>query len=970
MRITILSWLLLTLLLVGCKHKDVTSHVDPFIGTGAHGHTYPGAAMPFGMVQLSPDTRNDNSWDGCSGYHYSDSAIVGFSHTHLSGTGVPEYCDVLFLPHTGRINLNPGTRAQPATGYRSGFRHETEAAKPGYYKVTLDDYKVDVELTTTTRVGLQRYRFNGNEPAKVLVDLIHRDEVSEASLEIDKYGRLLGNRHSKDWAGNQKLFFASEFSTPFESIEVYKNGKSVEGTLHHGKRLQLIATFPKGVTEVMVKTALSSVDTKGAINNLETELNHWNFEAVQQNALDVWAKNLGKLDVEGGSHEDLTNFYSAWYHCLLTPNVFSDVDGRYRGMDGKIHVAEGYTHYTVFSLWDTFRNLHPLLTITHPAQASDFVRSLIDKGEQFGTYPMWELANNDTRCMIGYHAVSVIADAYAKGITDFDTEKALKLMLATANSDRRGLKDYREKGYVPANKSSQSVSKTLEYAYNDWCIAQFAKATGHTDVYNEFVRRSKFYQNKYDAESGFMRPKFYNGEWLANFDPTSVGYHYTEGNAFQYSFFVPHDVYGLMELCGGSKRFEKWLDSIFKTEITEVLHAGTDVTGLIGNYAHGNEPSHHIAWLYAWTGNQQAMTDRVRQIMQEQYAPTPGGICGNEDCGQMSAWYVMSAIGLFSVSPGVADYVVGLPYFPAINIRLDNGETFRIETNGPSMADETTYAVSRSLNGESFTASIIDHKRMLEGGTLSFTTGVTPGNFDLPENKLNQKFTANPYVKAGDTHFLGRTVIELACATPGAEVYYTLDGSMPDKTAKRYSQPIDLTSSKELKVIAYAEGRLPSYVTTVPFVKSSGAANVKTGSLRKGLICNYYEGIYRSVYDFEADKPAETAVVSNFQLGLNDRDEWLGMSFKGYIKITKKGLYAFEVHMNDGGQLKIDGIELFESDGRKTKTLAQSGTIWLSEGLHPIELGFYQCSDDIDLKFFWQAPGKEKSAVPEEILFN
>jgi len=970
MRITILLMLLLPMLLVGCKQKDVTTHVDPFIGTGAHGHTYPGAAMPFGMVQLSPDTRNDNSWDGCSGYHYSDSAIVGFSHTHLSGTGVPEYCDVLFLPHTGHIGLDPGTRAQPATGYRSLYRHETEEAKPGYYKVTLDDFKIDVDLTTTTRVGLQRYRFKSNEQAKVLVDLIHRDEVSEASVEIDNDGRLLGSRHSKDWAGNQKLFFASEFSVPFESMEVYKNGMPVKGTSHSGKRIQIIVTFPSGVHEVMVKTALSSVDTKGALNNLETELNHWNFEAVLQNAYDVWAENLGKLDVEGGNQEDLTNFYSAWYHCLLTPNVFSDVDGRYRGMDGEIHTAEGYTHYTVFSLWDTFRNLHPLLTMTHPTETRDFVRSLIDKGEQFGTYPMWELANNDTRCMIGYHAVSVIADAYAKGITDFDTEKALKLMLATANSDRRGLKDYRQKGYVPANKSSQSVSKTLEYAYNDWCIAQFAKATGHTDVYNEFVRRSKFYQNKYDPESGFMRPKFYNGEWLADFDPTSVGYHYTEGNAFQYSFFVPHDIYGLMELSGGSEKFEKWLDAIFQTAITEELHAGTDVTGLIGNYAHGNEPSHHIAWMYAWTGNQQAMTDRVRQIMREQYAPTPGGICGNEDCGQMSAWYVMSATGLFSVSPGGADYVVGLPYFPAINMHLDNGETFRIETDGPSMADAETYAESRSLNGNAFTASVIDHEQILQGGTLSFNTGNIPGKFDLPENKLGQKFTANPYVKSGDTHFLGATLVELACATPGAEIYYTLDGSNPDKTAKKYSQPFDVRNSKVLKMIAYAEGQLASYVATVPFVKSSGTADVKAGSLKQGLICKYYEGIYRSVYDFEVDQPAKKEVVSNFKLGLNDRDEWIGMSFHGYLKITKRGLYNFEVHMNDGGQLKIDGIELFESDGRKTRTLAQSGSIWLSEGLHPIELGFYQCSDAIDLKFFWQPPGKEKGAVPEAILFN
>ena len=969
----ILRYLLFVFVLAflsACRQKDFTQYVDPFIGTGGHGHTYPGAVVPFGMVQLSPDTRNDNSWDGCSGYHYSDSAIVGFSHTHLSGVGVPEYCDLLFLPHTGIISLNAGTRENPRTGYRSSFRHQTEEAEPGYYKVTLDDFDVDVELTATTRVGVQRYKFKGSSHPKVLIDLIHRDEVINSAIKVENNTSITGFRHSKDWAGRQKLFFATEFSVPFEKVQYFKDGKEIESELISGKGIQAIFTFPNDSKELLVKTALSSVDEMGAKNNLSGELNHWDFEKVRRKAHDVWNHNLGKIEVEGKNSNDYTNFYSSWYHCMLTPNVYSDVDGKYRGMDDKIHQAEGYTHYTVFSLWDTFRTLHPLLNITHPKETRDFVCSMIDKGEQFGTYPMWELAGNDTRCMIGYHAVSLIADAYQKGQVDFDKEKALQIMLATSNKDWRGLKDYRQMGFVPANKSSQAVSKTLEYAYDDWCIAEFAKALGKDSISENYYRRSLFYKNCFDESSGFMRGRELSGKWVENFEPTAVGSHYTEGNSYQYSFFVPHDVYGLMDLKGGEKAFENWLDSLYETEIEENLSENSDVSGLIGNYAHGNEPSHHISWLYAWVGSYTKLTNRVRETLKTQYYPVPDGISGNEDCGQMSAWYVMSASGLYPVCPGSDNYIFGLPYFNDVTFHLDNGNTFQLSTDGNSLADEDIYPGSYTLNGKRNNKSVIHHHEIIQGGKIEVKTGQEAGRFAIPSDQMNNDVTGNVFLQKGDQYFLNSTSVELTCSTKDAKIYYTLDGSDPNQSKMLYQETINITSTTVLKTKAYANGMEPGYLSQLKFTKSNQLNEVNNAGLSKGLKCKYYEGIYRSIYDFALDSPVSTQITSNFNLIPDARKEWLAMDYDGYLMIDKEGLYQFSVIMNDGGALRVDGKELFESDGRKENAMKQHGSIWLSKGLHPIEFGYYQCSDERVLDFKWKVPGGELVSIPSELLFH
>lgn len=623
------------------QHKSTSfNYVDPFVGTGAHGHTFPGATLPFGMVQLSPDTRNDNSWDGCGGYHYSDSSIIGFSHTHLSGVGVSDYGDILFLPFTGKnVSLNSGISENPDDGYRSRFSHENEKATPGYYSVKLDDYNVEVELTSTASVGIHRYTYLNAKDANVLIDLTHRDPVMESTIRVVNEYEIEGFRRSKFWAGNQVIYFVARFSSPIVKSEIFSDNDLLDDIIVSGKNIKATFNFGEIRNNVLeAKVAISAVSTEGARNNLDSEAGNLSFDDARKNAKNIWIKNLSKIEVEGGSEKQKRIFYTSLYHSLLTPNRFMDVDGKYRGMDGEIHQAKDFTNYTVFSLWDTFRALHPLLTITHPEESNDFVKTLIKKYEQFGELPMWELAANDTRCMIGYHGVSVIADAYAKGIRNYNVESAFAAIKNSANVNKRGINLYRQLGYVPSNKSSQSVSKTLEYAYNDWCIAKMAKALNKDTEYETFIARSQYYRNIYDPSTGFMRGKADDRTWIdEHFDPMRIGFDYTEGNSFQYSLFVPHDTNGLIELIGGNSTFNNWLDKLFTTELTEMPEDDSDVSGLIGNYAHGNEPSHHLAYLYNYSGKAWKGQGLTRQIMSEMYADTPSGICGNEDCGQMSA---------------------------------------------------------------------------------------------------------------------------------------------------------------------------------------------------------------------------------------------------------------------------------------------------------------------------------------------
>ena len=646
--------------------QDYAKHVNPFIGTGGHGHTFPGATVPYGMVQLSPDTRIDGSWDGCSGYHYSDNLIYGFSHTHLNGTGVSDYGDIMLMPTMGEPSFDNKV-------YSSSFSHVNEKASAGFYSVKLDKHNIDVRLTTSTRVGFHEYTFNKAGQANIILDLNHRDKLILGEIKIinDKTIEVL--RRSEAWARDQYVYARIEFNVPL--IISNARGKNKPKDLYTGDE-ELKISFSKQVKKgekILVKVALSPTSYEGAKLN-SSEINHWDFEKVHKDAIAAWNKELSKIEVTSDDKDKLAIFYTALYHTMMQPNIAQDLDGKYRGRDNKIHVAEGFDYYTVFSLWDTFRGAHPLYTLIDKKRTADYINTFIKQYEQGGRLPVWELTSNETDCMIGYHSVSVIADAMVKGIKGFDYEKAFEASKASAMRDVLGLDAYKKNGFISIDDEHESVSKTLEYAYDDWCIAQMALLLNKKEDYQYFMKRSQNWKNIFDWETGFMRPKK-NGGWDKPFDPREVNNNFTEGNSWQYSFFVPQDIYGMIEAYGGKEKFEAKLDEMFNSESKTTGREQVDVTGLIGQYAHGNEPSHHMAYLYNYVGKPEKTNAKVKYILDNFYTNTPDGLIGNEDCGQMSAWYVLSSMGIYNITPGNRNFnwTVIEPFFDEIKVKLENG---------------------------------------------------------------------------------------------------------------------------------------------------------------------------------------------------------------------------------------------------------------------------------------------------------
>ncbi|HEY0876018.1 MAG TPA: GH92 family glycosyl hydrolase [Vicinamibacterales bacterium] len=787
----------------------LTPLVDPFIGTGGHGHTYPGPSLPFGMIQPGPDTRL-TGWDGCSGYHYSDTRLYGFSHTHLSGTGIPDYTDILLMPTAGEAHLNNGADGEP--GYSSAFSHDEEVAQPGYYAVTLKDYDIRAELTTTLRVGLHRYRLPAGRPAQVIVDLEHRDRLLESALDVVSPTEVAGVRRSSSWARDQVVYFVIRFSRPFTT--------SSETTVAGRKQ-----AFHFGDTggELLAKVAISAVSIEGARKNLETELPHWDFEAVRGAADAAWEKELSKIRVTGGTRDQRVTFYTALYHAMLAPNVFMDVDGRYRGRDLRIHQAEGFTYYTVFSLWDTFRALHPLLTLIDRERTRDFVRTFLRQYEDGGRLPVWELAANETDTMIGYHAVPVIADAIAKGVDGFDVDLAFEAMKASAEEDRFGLAAYKRHGFIDASEEAEGVSRTLEYAFDDWTIAEVARRLGRTDDQKRYLARSQSWKHLFDPATGFMRARV-EGFWMTPFDPAEVNNHYTEANAWQYSFFVPHDVGGLMRVMGGPEAFAQKLDALFTADSRTSGRDQPDITGLIGQYAHGNEPSHHMAYLYAYAGQPWKTQALVRRILDTLYAPAPDGLSGNEDCGQMSAWYVFSALGFYPVAPGSTQYVIGSPLFESATIQFEHGSALTIRTRG-----DGPYVQRAALDGRAYEQAFIDHETLIAGGELVFDLGVSPNTqWGSAVEARPRSFVEGvrvipaPFVVQGTRLFRGSQQVTLGSAEPAAAIHYTLDGSEPARTSPRYAGAVNVDASLTLRARAFLDGdaspaiavsfrRLPDY---------------------------------------------------------------------------------------------------------------------------------------------------------------
>ncbi len=763
--------------------------VNPFIGTGGHGHTFPGATVPFGMVQLSPDTRIDGSWDGCSGYHYSDSVMYGFSHTHLSGTGVSDYGDFLIAPMSGAFSFDPKT-------YSSKFLHINESASAGYYNVLLDDDKIKVELTSTARVGFHKYIFTRGGMANLVLDLEHRDKLPKGEIKVVDNRTVNIYRQSEAWARDQRLYAVMMFSKPFADTSILQNRKAA------------FVFNMKSDEPLFVKVALSAVDYEGAMKNMKVEADTWDFEKIKSDARAAWNRELGKIEVKTDDKTRQTVFYTALYHCFIHPNIYSDVDGRYRGRDMRIHTAEGFSYYTVFSLWDTFRAWHPLMNIIDKKRSTDFIRTFLKQYELGGLLPVWELSSNETECMIGYHAAAAIADAVVTGNWNFDLLTALEAMKKSAESVQRfGLGAYMENGFLSVEDENESVSKTLEYAFDDWCIAQVAKVAERKEDYETYMHRSQCWKNIFDKSTRFMRPK-QNGGWLSNFDPFRVDNNFTEANSWQYTFFVPHDISGLIEWMGGKENFEKKLDELFEASSKTTGREQADITGLIGQYAHGNEPSHHIAYLYNYIGKPWKTQEKVRQIMNDFYKNSPDGLIGNEDCGQMSAWYVMSAMGFYSVTPASGLYATSVPEFDEIKMHLENGNTFIIKTNNRN--EKNKYISSATLRGQPYFNSYFHHNDILAGGemvyelsdTINENFGTRYRCFPVAEN-TGKKIVPVPVIVSESMTFKNKMKVSLEAVQPEMKLYYMLSGPFEKPAKMFYENPFEIDTTTT--VIAYAE---------------------------------------------------------------------------------------------------------------------------------------------------------------------
>lgn len=789
---------------------DWASYVNPMVGTGGHGHTFPGATVPFGMVQVSPDTRVDGSWDGCSGYHQSDNFIYGFSHTHLSGTGCSDYGDIMIMPSMGKTSFDNKE-------YGSAFSHSTEKTEPGYYAVQLSDDDISVEVTTTTRVAIHRYKFNKDGKVNIVLDLNHRDKLQAGVIKMVSGTVLETYRVSEAWAKEQKIYARIEFSKSNNGI-VNPPEETFPPKDPWNKTIKTAVQFNvKKGDSLLVKVAISPVSMPGARFNMVEELKFWDFEKIKTKARASWNKELGKIEVSGINEERKKIFYTALYHCMIHPSISMDADSTYRGFDDQTAKAT-HSQYTVFSLWDTFRALHPLFTIIDMKRTNDFINSFLSIYEKGGRLPVWELASRETDCMIGYHSVSVIADAFVKGIKGFDENKALEAMKKSANWNHLGLPAYRHQGFLAVEDESENVSKTLEYAYDDWCISQMALFMNRVEEYEVFSRRAMNWRNMLDPETGHMRPKS-NGNWLAPFDATRVDNNFTEANAWQYSFFVPHDITGLIEMMGGPARFESKLDELFSTSSQTTGREQADITGLIGQYAHGNEPSHHIAYLYNFIGKPWKTQERVQQILKNFYTTGNDGLIGNEDCGQMSAWLVFSAMGFYPVTPGMPIYQIGTPWFSQVKLNLENGKTFIIKGN--DVSEKNFYIQYAKLNGEDHPRSWIEHKSIMAGGTFEFQLGSNPSlswgaeSQNLLEfRSLDKPLNPVPIIELPGRTFRDSALVNIKTIRDGNEVLFTLDGLDPGPGSPIYAGPFWVNKDVIIKAVAINEDGSVSYPVT------------------------------------------------------------------------------------------------------------------------------------------------------------
>lgn len=923
--------------------------VNPFIGTGFHGHTYPGATAPYGAVQLSPDTRKEN-WDACSGYHYSDSTLMGFSHTHLSGTGCIDLGDILF---------------RPSLQTPLAFSHSDEKASPGYYSVNLREAGVLAELTTTPHVGIHRYTYKKETEATLVVDMDHlldNEYMYEGWVKRTGDNELTGMRRTRGWVDNQYVFFVAQFSQPFSSME-------------QPSERQAVLTFDTTTGKPIVcKVGVSIVNEENARLNLEQETDSYgfDFDAIHQATRSDWEKELDVITVEGGTEAERTNFYTALYHSKIIPNIASDVNGQYRRHDMSVAtIPAGRRQFSTFSTWDTFRAWHPMMTLLDTTLVNDMVQSLLDMYDASGELPLWPLSAGETGTMIGYHSTSIIADAYLKGIRGYDAEHALEAMKISAEKNKKGADYYIKEGFIPTNIKKESVSCLLEFAYDDWCIAQMAKALGYMDDYETFIKRSQNFINVFDGSTRFFRGKRQDGNWETPFDPFAIGRSYTEATAWQYRFFTPHDVYGLTQLSGGREAFIADLDSLFMVT-SEVVGDLVDVTGLVGQYAHGNEPSHHMAYLYSYVGQPWKTQEWTRRLLDEMYQPTPEGIIGNEDCGQMSAWYILSSLGFYSVCPGSNQFILTTPLFNKANMKLGNGKTLVITANQP---DKNKYITKVTLNGEEISHCYITYDQLMQGGTLDFTLSATPDKRwgtapeYAPYSYTEQPTVSIPYIANDLDLFEGEITAELKSTTPEAVIHYTLDGSEPDENAPVYSEPFVLKETTIIKAKGYKKGFVPSRTYSIQATKAVLRPALSIQPTKHGVAYTYYEGEFQWVADLQKAKAVETGTIPEPSILNAKLPDHFGYIFTGYIYAPEDGVYEFSTRSDDGSVLYIGKEKVVDNDASHAAIDAM-GRIPLQKGYHPFALHYFEDYEGEYLGWSWRTPSMSTlDAIPTENLY-
>ena len=933
-------WAAVVLLLAACSRKPAQL-VNVFNGTDFAGNTYPGATLPFGSVQLSPDTDTN----AASGYHYSHDHILGFSHTHLSGTGCPDLGDFLVTPGLDRV--------EPLA-----FSHEDEIAGPGTYKVTFPGKGIVAELTVTPHTGVHRYTFKGEGLRLIQVDARHCVggwcTATDYSLSLEGT-ELVGHRRVTGWADDRDVYLSAVFSEPFVDAVEVEPGK-------------MLLTFADGLKEVTLFAGISGVDADGARENRIQETSDARFDSLRSQAMSTWNNALGKIRVKGGP---VDVFYTNFYHTFLTPNRIDDVDGRYRDQSGRNRqLPEGHHFYSTLSIWDTFRSWNPLETLLNVTLVNDIVCSMLDDYDCRGELPMWPLASDETGCMIGYHSAPVIADAWICGIRGYDGVKALRAMIASSNRNNANASElYNAYGYIPADMKVETVSQTLEFAYDDWCIARMAESVGYTDLTEEYDARSLRYRALFDPTTGFMRGKKADGNWTEPFDPYSGSRDYTEATPWQYRFFVPHDMLGLRALMGGEKALYDALDSLFTYTRDGQKTIDPGIGGELGQYTQGNEPDHNFPWLFHWAGAPSRSQEVVRKLLTGTYSTTPDGICGNEDCGQMSAWYVLASIGLYPACPGTGEYLLTAPLFRETRIRLANGNTLIIKADRP----KNPYIAAVTLNGKPVNQHFLTYDQIMGGGELSFRLSAKPchdrDGLPAPYSLTDEELVCPPAINGKLVLFDDETLVTMSSRTEGAAIRYTLDGSEPTEASLLYTEPFVITESCPIRARAFKDGFPPSPVVSRTAHKLFFQPSVEKAGLQKGCRYTYHEANFQLIGQIEPDPPEAAGFMDAPSIAGAAAEDHFAYCFTGYIDIPSDGIWWFSTKSDDGSALYIDGVCVVNNDGSHSPVVVE-GQIPLKKGLHPYKLLYFEDYEGQELTWCWKAPGAAAYApVPAAKLY-